>query len=74
MGTAQEHARAELGPHRVQAATLTHNTASQRVLVANGFIRIGAAARYLRIAGEWQDHLLFQRLLEDEVTPTPGRP
>lgn len=74
VAVALEHARAEVGLHRVQAATLTHNTASQRVLAANGFTRIGAAARYLRIAGEWQDHLLFQRLLEDEVTPTPGRP
>jgi len=52
----------ELGLHRVQAATLLHNTGSQRVLKRNGFTRIGVAPRYLRIAGEWQDHVLFQRL------------
>jgi ribosomal-protein-alanine N-acetyltransferase len=52
----------ELGLHRVQAATLLHNVGSQRVLERNGFTRIGLAPRYLRIAGEWQDHVLFQRL------------
>jgi ribosomal-protein-alanine N-acetyltransferase len=52
----------ELGLHRVQAGTLTHNIASQTVLTRNGFTRFGLAPRYLRIAGEWQDHILFQRL------------
>lgn len=55
----------DLGLHRVQAATLVHNIASQRVLRASGFDEIGRAPRYLRIAGEWQDHLLFQQILED---------
>lgn len=53
----------ELGLHRVQAATLLHNTASQAVLNRCGFERIGVAPAYLHIAGEWQDHLLFQRVL-----------
>ena len=48
------------GLHRVQAATLPHNAASQRVLERNGFARIGLAPEYLYIAGRWQDHLLFQ--------------
>jgi [ribosomal protein S5]-alanine N-acetyltransferase len=48
------------GLHRVQAATLLHNAASQRVLERNGFVRIGMAPAYLNIAGRWQDHLLFQ--------------
>jgi [ribosomal protein S5]-alanine N-acetyltransferase len=55
----------ELGLHRVQAGTLLHNRASQRVLERNGFTRIGMAPRYLQIAGRWQDHLLFQRLADD---------
>ena len=50
----------ELGLHRVQAETLLHNIRSQRVLERNGFTRIGMAPAYLRIAGEWQDHLLYQ--------------
>lgn len=52
----------ELRLHRIQAGTLPHNTASQRVLARNGFIRIGVAPAYLKIAGQWQDHVLFQVL------------
>ncbi|MEV0954125.1 GNAT family N-acetyltransferase [Promicromonospora sp. NPDC050249] len=58
-----EHARDELGLHRLQAATLPHNEASQSVLTRVGFERIGFAPGYLRIAGQWQDHVLFQLLL-----------
>jgi ribosomal-protein-alanine N-acetyltransferase len=50
----------ELGLHRIEAGTLLHNARSQRVLLRNGFTRIGIAPNYLQIAGEWQDHLLFQ--------------
>lgn len=52
----------ELGLFRVQAETLPHNTASQKVLARNGFEPIGLAPAYLKIAGKWQDHLLFQVL------------
>jgi ribosomal-protein-alanine N-acetyltransferase len=52
----------ELGLHRVQAETLLHNVASQRVLERNGFVRFGMAPRYLKIAGEWQDHFMYQLL------------
>lgn len=52
----------EYGLHRLQAGTLLHNHGSQTVLRRNGFSEIGVAPRYLRIAGDWQDHLLFQRL------------
>jgi len=51
-----------LGLHRVQAETLLHNTGSQRVLKRNGFEQIGLAPGYLRIAGRWQDMILFQVL------------
>jgi ribosomal-protein-alanine N-acetyltransferase len=57
-----ELARDELDLHRLQAATLVHNTASQAVLARAGFERIGLAPRYLQIAGRWQDHVLFQVL------------
>ncbi|MBV9448401.1 MAG: GNAT family N-acetyltransferase [Streptosporangiaceae bacterium] len=53
---------AELGLHRVEAGTLKHNIRSQRVLERNGFERFGLAPRYLKIAGEWQDHILYQVL------------
>ncbi|MER7330071.1 GNAT family protein [Micromonospora sp. NPDC000119] len=52
----------ELGLHRLQAETLIHNTASQRVLTRNGFVPYGIAPQYLKIAGEWQDHILYQLL------------
>ncbi|MFF2271552.1 GNAT family N-acetyltransferase [Agromyces sp. NPDC058136] len=64
VGVALHHARAA-GLHRVQAGTLVHNTGSQRVLERNGFARFGLARRYLRIAGEWQDHAMFERLLDE---------
>ena len=51
-----------LALHRVEAGTLVHNVASQRVLERNGFVRFGHAPQYLRIAGRWQDHVLFQVL------------
>lgn len=52
----------ELGLHRVQAETLLHNVASQHVLERNGFVRYGIAPAYLQIAGEWQDHAVYQVL------------
>jgi [ribosomal protein S5]-alanine N-acetyltransferase len=52
----------ELGLHRLEAATLLHNTPSQRVLARNGFRPFAVAESYLRIAGRWQDHILFQLL------------
>jgi ribosomal-protein-alanine N-acetyltransferase len=52
----------EFGLHRVQSGTLVHNAGSQKVLARNGFERIGLARNYLHIGGEWQDHILFQRL------------
>ena len=50
----------ELGLHRIEAATLLHNRASQRVLERNGFVRFGLAPAYLNIAGVWQDHAMYQ--------------
>ncbi|WP_120005992.1 GNAT family N-acetyltransferase [Nesterenkonia muleiensis] len=54
----------DLGLHRVQAETLPHNAASQRVLEKNGFREYGFAPKYLKIAGQWQDHILYQLLAE----------
>lgn len=52
----------ELGLHRLQAEILPHNAASRRVLERNDFIQYGVAPSYMRIAGRWQDHELFQVL------------
>ncbi len=54
------------GLHRVEAGTLLHNAASQRVLERCGFEYFGTARRYLFIGGAWQDHRLYQRILHDK--------
>jgi ribosomal-protein-alanine N-acetyltransferase len=55
----------ELGLHRIQAETLVDNVASQRVLLKNGFVKYGVAPDYLKIAGRWQEHALYQVLAPD---------
>jgi ribosomal-protein-alanine N-acetyltransferase len=59
--------------HRVEAGTLVHNERSQRVLLKNGFERFGTAPRYLRIAGEWQDHHLYQIVAENWLARPESR-
>lgn len=58
-------AYSDLNLHRVEAACLPHNGPSIRLLQKAGFEREGYARGYLRIAGEWQDHLLFAKLAGD---------
>jgi [ribosomal protein S5]-alanine N-acetyltransferase len=48
-----------LGLHRLEAACLPDNLASQRVLQRNGFDREGLARDYIKINGVWQDHVLY---------------
>ena len=55
----------QLALHRCEAACLLHNHASQSALRRAGFREEGMAKRYLRINGEWQDHLLFALLREE---------
>ena len=54
-----------LGLHRIEAACLLSNQASQNLLMKVGFRQEGVALRYLQINGEWRDHVLFA-LLADE--------
>ena len=55
----------EAGFHRLEAATLVDNTASQTVLRRNRFREIGLSPKYLFINGTWRDHILFARTAED---------
>ncbi len=64
-----EFAFGELDLHRLEAGTLLHNTGSQIVLDRNGFAPFGVAPKYLRIAGAWCDHVLFQRISDDRAEP-----
>ena len=59
-----------LGLHRIEAGTIPRNVRSQAVLERNGFVPFGLAPSYLEIAGEWEDHILYQVLNEiDGATP-----
>jgi ribosomal-protein-alanine N-acetyltransferase len=58
-----------LGLHRLQAETLLHNSASQTVLRRNGFLPYGIAPQYLKIAGTWQDHVLYQVVHQGAGSP-----
>ncbi|HEX5987728.1 MAG TPA: GNAT family protein [Nocardioides sp.] len=67
-----EHACAQalrMGLHRVEAGTLVHNVPSQQVLLRAGFTHYGTAPKFLFIAGAWQDHHLYQRILHDDPLP-----
>jgi ribosomal-protein-alanine N-acetyltransferase len=55
--------------HRVEAACLPSNAASRGVLLKAGFLQEGYARAYLKIDGDWRDHLLFGRLRDDGVAP-----
>lgn len=48
--------------HRVEAACVPWNIASRRVLEKAGFEAEGRARAYLKINGEWADHLLYGRV------------
>lgn len=51
--------------HRLEAACIPTNLASNRLLQRCGFVREGLARRYLCINGVWEDHLLYALLMND---------
>jgi ribosomal-protein-alanine N-acetyltransferase len=53
------------GLHRVQAAVMPRNPGSHRVLVKIGYRQEGMAARYLSIAGAWEDHVIYAMTAEE---------
>lgn len=57
-----------LGLHRIEAACMTTNVPSIRLLEGLGFVREGHARQYLCINGVWEDHYLFARLADDPVS------
>jgi [ribosomal protein S5]-alanine N-acetyltransferase len=65
--TATGFAFATAGLHRVQAAVMPRNPASHRVLAKVGYRQEGLAARYLCIAGAWEDHVLYAMTAEEWV-------
>ncbi len=61
----------QLGLHRIEAACLPDNEASQKLLQRADFAQDGYARKYLKIRGEWQDHLLYSLLAEDHKSTSP---
>lgn len=51
--------------HRIEAACIPENWKSVRLLEKAGFEQEGLLRKYLKINGEWRDHLMFSRLPED---------
>ncbi|WLD57702.1 GNAT family N-acetyltransferase [Salinispirillum sp. LH 10-3-1] len=59
------HAFTELKLHRVIANYMPRNHRSAAVLERLGFLREGLAQRYLKINGQWEDHVLTSLIAED---------
>lgn len=55
----------ELGLHRLTAAVRPENEPSIKLLEAVGFMREGVARDYLKIDGQWADHVIYARLSSD---------
>ena len=55
----------QLQLHRIEAACIPDNWKSVRLLEKSGFEREGLLRKYLKINGEWRDHVMFSRLPED---------
>lgn len=58
-----------IGLHRVQANVIPTNTPSVRLARRVGFREEGYAKQYLEIAGLWQDHIMFAKLVDEHVQP-----
>lgn len=63
------HCFGRLALRRVEAACLPENEASRRLLERVGFRREGLAREYLKIAGQWRDHLLYALIAHEYRTP-----
>jgi len=65
VGAIAQFAFEDLHLHRLEAATMPHNSASIRVLERNGFRQEGLARKLLKINGTWEDHVLHALVAED---------
>lgn len=53
--------------HRIEAACIPENERSIGLLESSGFRREGYLREYLKIDGQWRDHLLLARLASDAL-------
>lgn len=52
-----DYAFGELGLHRIEANVMPRNMASLKVLGKLGFANEGVGRKYLKINGQWEDHI-----------------
>ena len=64
------HAFGPMRLHRIEAACIPENTRSIRVLEKAGFTREGLLRSYLRINGQWRDHLIFSLIADEHQAST----
>ncbi len=55
----------DLGLHRIEAAVQPENAPSMALLSALGFRAEGTARGYLKINGQWRDHIIYAKLSSD---------
>lgn len=65
--TVLSHAFATLRLHRVEANCLPSNTASRSLLESVGFTLEGRSRAFLKINGQWEDHLRFAMVAGDPI-------
>jgi ribosomal-protein-alanine N-acetyltransferase len=63
------HAFSDLALHRVEANIIPRNSPSIALVKRLGFRYEGTATRYLRIAGQWEDHERWGLTVEDWPRP-----
>ena len=56
-----------LGLHRVQATIVPENVQSTRLAERLGMRREGRSERYLKIAGQWRDHWMYAKTVEEHT-------
>lgn len=55
--------------HRINAAILPENDRSRNLLIRSGFMEEGFAKNYVKINGQWRDHILFGLPVEHWQNP-----
>ena len=69
IGRAIQFAFKNMNLHRICANYMPTNVRSGRLLERLGFVVEGYARRYLRINGQWEDHILTTKINESWVEP-----
>ena len=54
-----------LGLHRIQVAIIPHNIASHRVVQKCRFFEERIARNYIKIHGQWEDHMIYSMTKEE---------